>query len=400
MTRRWWLCGAVILAMSSALVARQGVVRTQDGQTIEGDVNETATADSVSVTIHGTQVLLPRSDIASIDYGGDLQEFDKRFAGLAPTDVRGRLELGRWALERNLYEAARRAAEDVRRIEPDNAEAALLLKTIQSQQVLQSRQAAATRRAATAVVTGITPVSAPTTAASPPRYLSDEDVNLIRQAELRPEDNLPIQFVGDVRQRYLLAVDGDRGDFLSASPVDQAIQIIQSGDAHFMRDVRIEGDPRPLAQFQARIEKRILVGCATSGCHGGNSGAGGLFLYSDTPKTAAWYTNFYILQMYKTQINAPPSVWGQGPTWRTMLDRIHPTQSLLVQFGLPASLAATPHLQVPRWRPIFSSQSDPAYLEMVQWITSLKPVEPDYGIEFELPKPSASGGQSPGAATH
>jgi hypothetical protein len=385
----------MILAMSSALLARQGVVKTKDGQTLEGDVNETAAADTVSVTIHGAQVLLPRSDIASIDYGGDWQEFNKRFDALAPTDVRGRLDLAQWALQRNMYEAARRATEDARRIEPDNAEAALLLKTIQSQQVMQSRQAATTRRTIPVI-----PPSAPPPAASPPRYLSNEDVNLIRQTELRTDDIVPIKFVGDVRQRYLTAVDQDRGAFLAAAPVDQAIQIIQTGDARLTRDVRIGGDPRPLGQFQARIQKRVVVGCAAGGCHGGNSGAGGLFLYSDTPDTAAWYTNFYILQMYKTQINAPPSVWGQGPAERSMLDRIHPTQSLLVQFGLPASLAATPHPRVAGWQPIFSSQNDPAYLDMVQWIGSLKPVEPDYQIQFELPKPSASTRRASGAAPH
>ena len=82
---RWSALGAaLVLGLASVLLARQGIVRTQDGRTLEGDVDESAGPQGiVTIAIHGVTVSLPRSDIYSIEYPRDVtQEFNERLAAL------------------------------------------------------------------------------------------------------------------------------------------------------------------------------------------------------------------------------------------------------------------------------------------------------------------------------
>jgi len=122
MVRRWCLAGAMVLLCCSLLPARQGVVRTDDGRTIEGDVADDPNSDTVTVTVGNAQVAVDRSDILSIEYGDNVaRQFKQRLAELPSTDIRSRLELGRWALDKKQYALARQAAREVMRIDPGTA---------------------------------------------------------------------------------------------------------------------------------------------------------------------------------------------------------------------------------------------------------------------------------------
>jgi hypothetical protein len=113
---------------------------------------------------------------------------------------------------------------------------------------------------------------------------------------------------------------------------------------------------------------------------------------------AATYTNFYILQKYtKTFQSTDSAVFGRGDL--RVIDRQHPEQSLLLQYGLPGSQAEYPHPDVPGYKPVFHGKADPRFQLIQNWIgKALQPVEPDYGIDFPVPG-SGSGAATTQAAT-
>jgi hypothetical protein len=411
MNRRWALGAVLVLGLASMLLARQGIVRTQDGRTLEGDVNESAGPQgNVTVTIHGAVVSLPRSDVASIEYPRDItQEFNERLAALDATDARGRAQLARWALARGQYALARKAANAAQRLAPNDPDLQTLQDTIEAQERMAARQtnpAPVPRPAPTpppptpppATAPGTT-VATPTTAPSavanpmPTRFLTMDQVYAIRRAELRPDESVPIQFMQDVRQRYLAQSKANAAAFNAASPTVQALAI-EAYDPQLANDVRITSDPRSLSEFRSKIEPRVLAGCASSGCHSGPEG-GDFFLYSNVRSAQASYSNFFILTTYEKTV---PTVdaFGKGMAQRMMVDRLHAQTSLLVQYSLPRMIASTPHPDAPNWKPMYWRTDDPSCVEMVSWIgATLRPIRPDYGFKFQLPTMSATTQPSP-----
>jgi hypothetical protein len=393
MLRRWWWCGILAVMFCSPLMARDGMIQTTDGKRLQGDIQDVAGLDSVAITDHGVVVTIPRSNITRIEYTEDMQsEFSKRLANMAPTDVRGRVELSRWALDRNLFVQARQAALDAQAIDPSNSDAQMLLQEIQSQQILQNRQAAATQASEAA-----TPTIEPTMQ-DDGAFLSESDVNVIRQWEikgdLRQAENVHVTFSPTVFKEYLSRSGADAKAFNAATPVSQAMQIIQFGDPELSAQVQILDDPLSLFEFHSNILPQMLVGCASSGCHGGKNGQE-FFLHRHVSKPVGWYTDFYILRTYEQKLSLAGNVWGNGPMLVPMIDTSHPTRSLAIQYGLPRNLAAIPHPDVVGFRPLYRDEKDPGYLRMINWIgQSLKPFDPDYGIQFVLPTGVAPATQS------
>jgi hypothetical protein len=378
MLRRWWLSFPLILLFGSILLARDGVIQTNDGQRISGDITDDPNSDSVSVSVRGIQLSLRRGDVFSIQYSDDLEkQFSQRLSQLAPTDIRRRLELARWALDQNLFDDARQAALSALKVSPENTDVILMLRTIDAQQKLQNKSTDATPATAPSTQT----IGLPPAGNDPMPFLSTDDVNALRQAELRGDDNVQIRFDNGVQQRYIKFSGKDPRTFFAAGPVDQALQILASGQPDMIRDVKVLDDPAAIADFRKTVSSRILAGCASSGCHGGD-GAGNFQLYPVKPTDTSLYTDFYILQMYQTKIDLPASVFGGGPTVRRMVDRAHPALSLLIQYGLPAKLADTPHPPATDWRPIYTGDQDQGYKQVVQWMSrSLKPFDPQYSIQ-------------------
>jgi predicted CxxxxCH...CXXCH cytochrome family protein len=126
--------------------------------------------------------------------------------------------------------------------------------------------------------------------------------------------------------------------------------------------VIIESDPASLAEFRSRVGPVVVGGCAAVGCHSSATAAGGfgLFTHDDSPR--AWYTNFYILQTWQQQAIVP------GGASIAMIDRIHPEESLLAQYGLPLALAAPAHPALAKFRPAFPSRMEPHYQALIRWM--------------------------------
>jgi hypothetical protein len=401
MIQRWWLGLVLICILASGLLAKQGTLRTRDDRVFQGDIQASPDGQSINVTMHGATITVSRDDVASITYPTSFaQDFHDRLKLLGPNDVKGRLDLCRWALEQHQYDLATEAAQEVQRIDPHEPNAAILLDTIASQRLLDARLNA--RAAATGPSTPENSAPAQSSAAElPKQLLTMEDVQLIRRKELLPDDQARIDFAANVRNRYIALSGADPAAFNGEPPAQQALDIFQFNNPQLTRDVRILSDPNVLLLFRGRIQPRILAGCAASGCHG-STGNGGFFLYPDADKVLVAYTNFDILAQTSRKI-VGNDIFGSGPITRPMIDRLHGRSSLRLQFGLPRSSAALPHPDVRDFKPMFRNEQDPNFTEMSDWIQSLKVIVPDYGIHFDIPtgqapatQPSTEGAPNPG----
>lgn len=406
MIRRWWFGAAVVCLLASVLFARQGTVKTTDGRSIQGDIDETSPdGRSISVSLRGVTITLPRADVASIDYSTDQspdndQVFQEKLSKLDPNDVAGRISLAQEAMRAGKYDEATAAAQDAQRINPNDSEVASLLNTIAIEKGMAVKQTAAANTPAAAIA----PAPATQPASLNPdagKYLSDDDIQAIRRAELLPTDNARIQFFNNVRKRYLTSATGvDSGAYYNESSVDQALDIFESGNTPLLKDVKIISDPSVLMEYRVQVQPRILAGCAASNCHG-KEAAGGFYLFSDAVKTEPAYTNFYILEQTTRKVQGG-DLFGTGPVRRSMIDRVHVGSSLLLQFGLPRSIATIPHPAVAGFKPIFGDETDAYFVEVSGWISTLKAMAPDYGIRFTIPtgspatRPASDAAANPG----
>ena len=388
--RRWrgavtWflLISGLLYAAAATLVhAKPGVVRTREGQTYDGDVDE-KDPDNVVVTVRGIKTTIARTRIASIDYGANFQkEFADRMSKLAPNDVDGRLALAREAFNQKQYALARQAAESARMIDPNNADAISMLETIQSQMRLErAKQATETARAG-----ATTQPAAATRPAGSEMVLAPADINIIRQAELRPDDSgVRIRFERDVKKRFVTREGMPPAEFNSMTINQQVDAILQKGTPEMKHDVQILSDPPALFQYRRQIQPFLVANCATSGCHGGGTSKFSLVVPADSD--AATYTNFYILQQYTKSLRVSTgggNVFGKGDL--KVIDRQQPERSLLLQYALPATVGEYHHPDITNYKPALRSMNDPKHRQMVDWIgKSLKPVDPDYGINFPVP---------------
>jgi hypothetical protein len=381
MIRRWWLGAFVIALLASGLLARQGVLTTKDGRVLSGDIQDGPDGNSVNITLHGATLNITRDNVAAINYPADAQsDYRQRMSALGPDDITGRIDLSRFELSARQYDLAADAAKDAERLDPHNPDAVILLDTIQSERELNSKIALESSASSS------TPAAEQAAANQPADYLTMDDVYAIRRDELRSDDVVRVQFLNDVRKRYL-GSQGNAADFYAESDAQQAIDILQIGDPNLAKDVHLATDPRVLLEFRNRIQPRILAGCAAAGCHGGE-GSGGFCLYFDAKETLPAYTNFFILQEIGRKLEGGDT-FGNGPVYRPMIDRARPQSSLILQFGLPRSLAATPHPDVNGFKPIFRGPSDATFLEVSRWISSMTPIVPDYGIKFDIPTGNA-----------
>jgi predicted CxxxxCH...CXXCH cytochrome family protein len=400
MAGRWWLGIVLVLSLSSVLLARPGSITTRDGRTIVGDITDAGDAQTLNITVHGVTASVDRANVTSIVYADDfVKEFNTRLAALDPKDVAGRLALARWALDNQQYDLARQAATAAQGIDPASVDARTLLDEVQDQQVLNAKAGGTPKPTGTPAATGTpaggspagtgtpatpTPAPAPTGPVDA-RFLTADDINSIRQLELRSDEtNVRIIFANDVRRRFLAGSTMKAAEFDSLTPTGQALAIIKSGDPHLTKDVRIDSDPAAMVEYRTRIQPKLLAGCAASNCHGGPK-AGDFYLYTPAETTPAWYTNYYILTQAKAQVNSA-TAFGSGPVTMPLLDSTHPGSSLLIQFALPMTVAGTPHPKVDGFKPALGGAQDAQYQQIVHWMSfSLNSFQPDYGIKFTVP---------------
>lgn len=388
MTRRT-VCVWLTMCMSAGVVlARPGVVKTTDGQTYEGEIDD-KDPSVVEVTVRGIQNRIQRSRVASVEYADDFaKQFNDRLAKLAPTDVQGRLALAQEAFEQKQYVLAREAAVSAQTVDPNSADAASMLEIIRSQMRLEAAKnrppepvkpagEAATQPGATQPTTG-------------PKVLSAEQVNAMRQAELRPEDtSVRINIDADLKKRFATLTGMKPQEINAMKQPELAALILKQGTPEMRKDVKILSDPPSMMNFRTKVQPFVLQSCGTTGCHGTRSPQ--KFALVDPADTeAAAYTNFYILQKYIKQLpQSGNDVFGRGEL--RMIDRQSPADSMLLQYALPVATATYDHPEVRDYRAALRGLSDPRYKIISDWISkSLSPIDPDYGFEFTPSGPAAT----------
>jgi hypothetical protein len=384
-------CAVILGLLAGSLHAKPGIVKTADGQTYEGDVVEEGT--TVTVKSRKVPVVIQRADIQSIEYLGTLDEqFNQRIARLDAKDANGRVTVARWAFDQGRYDLSRQALESALELEPNNKDAIAMMDSVRLQIRLERARQASTRNAAqppTAPTTnpamaGSQP-GATTVTIDPRNLLSADDINAVRQVELKPTDtHVRINFSKDVKKRFAQQENMRLQDFNALPQFEQLGRILKHGTADMKRDVRILSDPSSILEYRRNVQTLLLQGCATTGCHGA-AGAGGLMLYSPAESEAITYTNFYIIQTWSRPAGRQQGPFGAGE--RRLIDRLEPRNSLLLQFALPPSIAEDDHPPVNGNRATFRNRDDNGYRRVESWIAdSLLPITPDYGIQFTPPQ--------------
>jgi hypothetical protein len=368
MTLRRWLLGTVaVAALTSGLFARPGTVTHRDGSTYTGEVSEDEPG-TVTVKIKGIPIAIKRTDVVSIKYA-EADDFPKKLATLPPNDIKGRMDLGVWALGERKYDWAIQAAEAVLKIDPNSREASDFIIMVRRQRELDRAHPAG----GSAGTGGAT--TAPAVQANY-KTLSADDINIIRQNELRDREEFRVQFNNDVRRRYADQNKQNLAAFTSRPPTEQAREILRNAP-ELRNDVRITSDPAALATFKTRVQPTLVQGCATAGCHSGQTGAGFVML-TNNESDAVSYTNFYILNQYVKSIEKQQI---------GMIERTSPERSLLIAYGLPGEDRPVKHPPVQNYRPIFRTPTDPRFQLVAKWLGELQVPSPDYSIiKYDVPK--------------
>ena len=396
--RLWWFGAtastAALCLSASLLFARPGVVKTLDGKTLEGDIEEKP--DQVLVTMHGIKTAVNRDNVdGQVQYFDNVEaQYQAKLAQLPKKPAAAdHLALARWLFGVKAYDLALTEIAEAQRIDPNSAEAQTLEQTVLSQRRIEMNKAPGTGTGTTTPGTGTRPSGttggAPTTTAAGPadkaRYLTPDDINVIRQVEWRKDDTtvpratVPVK----VRKEYVDMKALNPGEFAKLSMPEQAYVILSDPQAtqEMRQQIKITTDPQALAEYRRTIQPVILNNCATTACHGGHH-AGQFFLFFNNPeRDDVAYTNFYILQNYSQRL---------GEKEYLMVDRSYPERSILSQFALAPEVAEVRHpkLEGQTYKPVAVSKQAPGYKTLIGWMKGLEAAGPTYGISYELPTSS------------
>jgi len=377
------ICGLMALTC----FGKPGVVRMLDGHRVEGDVTEGEETVTV-IQRGGIRTVVQRTNIAGIDYTPTVQdEFQARLKKLAKDDVQGRIELARWAFDRHDYRLARVALDQALEIDPNNRAATDLVELIQAQKILEANSRRATTLSATAPATR----AADAKVATERRLLTAEEINRIRQSELKSSDvRTRIRFDNNLAKRFAADMNIPYAQFIARPLAAQAVEMLGADNGRYREDVKILSDPSSMLEYRRGIQPNVLANCATVGCHGapGNSRLV-LFPQAAEPGEAPTYTNFYILQHYtrlREHPRATSSPFAPDPTMWRLIDRDRPGDSLLVQFSVPGEIAQVRHPQVAGYRPWIKGTADPHYRTLVLWMGQMLVPRPlPYDIKYDIP---------------
>jgi len=222
------------------------------------------------------------------------------------------------------------------------------------------------------------------TSEKPTRMVTPEEINRIRQLEWSQKEPIQVFIDRDVVEKYLNNNPNmTRQAFARMAKEEQAISIMNDRP-DLDSGIHFRSDPKPIADFHLKIQRILVQGCATAGCHGGpNPKGGNFYLYNgDTPPV--YFTNYLTLQTF-----APKVKDVQMP----LIDRQNPENSLLLQYMLPPEVAVTPHPAAPPYKGLVKSSKDPRYQAVYGWLTELNGLQPNYEIDLtkEAPKKDTGG---------
>lgn len=397
--------------VAGTALADPGVVITNDGQKLHGDVSEAG--DSVEVSVGKKVQRFARSEVKSVRYDEEIEaEYQAKSRDAGINDLNAQVRLLEWCIAQGQPEIISRQAYRVLQLQPDHETARTAMKnandTIAAERAAEqaaadeSKPAAERRRPRERE-----PVSEGDGTAG--RRLTKEEVNRLRFMELRlprsrddEPEMLRVTIPGDVAEEFLRGVLGRSGyegregreRFMKLAPHEKLARIVvDSGRDDFEKfigRIEIRSDPEVFATFKTRVMPRVIQGCASARCHGGaGADATGLRLFDDPLRSAeTTYANFLVLNEYTIK---PPG----GREYR-MIDRARPDDSLLLAWLTrpDATNVPVPHPGDSKLKPLFRTREHPAYVAIREWIDSLREPQPDYGVRIR-PAPTSQPAAKP-----
>jgi len=330
------------------------------GGSIVGEV--VRTEDGYKVTIRpGQTMVIPADQVESIeDVVTPETEYQQRLAGIDAKDPKARYDLGQWAFREGHLKIARKELQESLKLRPDFEMAKLLLQAVEEK--IAEAEADGDDRAGGKGEPRVTEKILK-------ELMTEKDINRIRLMELDEADKVVVRFRNDVVKRFIEAWRG-RDEFAGRNyervfrgydNTRKARYILRKVDRDnwaMKDDVQVTTDPQFMLDFRTKVWPILARTCGSSDCHGGKDPGGRLKLYRLVgPRDRINYTNFYVL-----------SVLSRGGL--DLMDRDHPSKSLLLEYGLPREIAEFPHpVEIPF---AFRDRSDPKYVLVHEWIDSLR----------------------------
>ena len=300
---------------------------------------------------------------------------------MQPGQYSRHLDVVRWLIEQRKYQLAKKELTELLD-ETSLEEAQRLLNTVNAQlRLMESSKKKAANGAADDNEAKGSTADGDRTQTGPTRWLTREEVNLIRVYEIdfrnppklrvRPETIEKLIDQHSTDPRIPASRDG-RKRLLRAEPTQVARLMFRLRAQNLYGEIEVLSEPPALDLFRRRIHDAWLVNtCATRRCHGGPA-AGGFELHRRHFRDSrVAFANLLILERLNVDDRWP------------LINYEKPHMSLLIQHGLPRSDARLPHPDVRGWEPVFRSRNGRPYKAAMKWINSMMNPRPDYPIEFD-----------------
>ncbi|MCP3902412.1 MAG: hypothetical protein GY715_02155 [Planctomycetes bacterium] len=389
-----------IIRLTRPAPGQRGVVVLRNGQTRDGIIVDDDFTH-VTVEIEGVRTRLKRE---FVDHVRLEPSFDERYAHLKamlrPDMPYRHLALCQWLVDQRRYALAEEELLTLLRDHPI-AEGQELLTMVRAQIALTRT----TKR-------GPDPVRNPDVTAPDPNrtrntlprpetvggLLNREEVNLIRVFEIDfnypPKVAVRKETIAHLIQEHstdkeMESLGPDRTALYRAPPIDIVRLMFKLKARELYEDIDVITEPHALNLFRQRVHNTWLMNnCATSRCHG-SPGAGRFFLHRRNYRDErVRYTNLLILERTKLDDTMPPLVNFEKPL-----------ESLIIQYGLPTTIARHPHPPVRGWSPAFRRLEDRMVRWGVEWMDAMLQPRLGYPVEYEPPvfavEPAAPVGADP-----
>lgn len=385
---------ALPLPASVKLGQSQALLFLNDGRRFQGVLMERTPAHYV-LRIAGIDTEFSSLDVDRIRFVRPAAERYVELRKAVPDDdVEQRVKLVGWLVDRGELELARRELDPILIQSPEYAVAKRL--NVELTRLLELKQRAIDESQADESVDGSPdagdpPPTTPSRGAAVP-LLTPEQINLMKVFEVDltkpPTLTIPREVMTRAFEAFatnpLVPPTKEARDALLRAPVTEQLDLLFRLRARELYpQVKVQGQPETMRSFAEDVHRPLILNaCATSACHGGEEAGRLTFATRKGSSEAALYTNFYILDRYKTDAGQPLLNWDD------------PERSLLLQMALPREQALARHPAVIRgpgnldqWKPSIRGASDRRYQQVVAWMRSMYRPRPDYGIDYQPVRP-------------
>ncbi|MCL2700677.1 MAG: hypothetical protein FWE88_03160 [Phycisphaerae bacterium] len=383
MTRTILLALVMCGVFSAVAYGASQTIILKDGRKIAGDV--TRTDSGYRVKTENGEMLYKTTEVDRVvDHAAFEKEYKDRLAKIGDKDADAHLELAKWAEQNGQLKIAQTELKRCLTLAKDHEEARMRLRRIEA--ALAPPAEPATKPATTASSNKSTSSGA-SGGIDVKDLITDEDINKIRFADLRPSDTgMSIEFKNQALNNFIKAEQGQRGleskeeidRFRKLSNVRQVIFIRETpGYGGVKDDIIIKSDPKFMKDFRT-IWPTIDQNCASINCHGGAKGKGELKLFpkGNAKNDRIDYTNYLILNLWEKD-------------GKRLFDRDRPEDSLVLQYGLPHANARYKHPELtPQMKVIFANKNVTNYKKLAQFIRELEAVrspEAMYDTKYQPP---------------